>query len=269
MSQDTQPDWDSIAEKFDTWVPHLAPVGDALLDRLEAEAGESVLDVASGTGEPALTLARRLGGVTVFGTDAANGMVAAAQRKAEREALSNITFYCMSAERLEFDDNRFDRVMSRFGAMLFEDPVQGLKEMYRVLKPGGRFAIAVWSTPESMTTLHWASQVFQGRVPEESQPPTKVVTRLGLPGALEQALKEAGYGAFEVEAHRFDYEFPSFEVYWQAVEDSEIMRQQFDALQPGEQERVRDEIALLASAYQTERGLVIPHEYLLAFGDKQ
>lgn len=268
MSADVQPDWNSIAEKFDTWVPHLAPVGDALLSRLGAAAGESVLDVASGTGEPALTLARQLSGVTIFGTDAADGMVAAAQHKAEREGLSNITFYSMPAERLEFEDDRFDRVMSRFGAMLFEDPVQGLKEMYRVLKPGGRFALAVWSTPESMTTLHWAGQVLKDRVPEESQPPLKAATRLGMPGALAQALNEAGYGSFEIEARRFDYEFASFEAYWQTVEDSDIMKQQFDALKPGEQDQVRDEVALLASTYQTENGLVIPHEYLLAFGNK-
>jgi len=57
-----QPDWGAIAEKFDLWLPHIAPVGESLLQALGARPGERILDPGSGTGEPALTLARRLGG---------------------------------------------------------------------------------------------------------------------------------------------------------------------------------------------------------------
>jgi ubiquinone/menaquinone biosynthesis C-methylase UbiE len=74
-AKNNQPDWDQIAEKFDMWLPQIESTTDALIDALGAHAGNSILDVASGTGEPALTLARRMGDkVTIQGIDAAPGM---------------------------------------------------------------------------------------------------------------------------------------------------------------------------------------------------
>ena len=144
-----QPDWGRIAEKFDLWLPHIAPVGDALLEALNVQPGDTVLDVASGTGEPALTLARRMGNtVKIIGTDAAEAMVNVAQKKATNEKLSHIQFQHMTAEKLAFPDGVFDKVLCRFGVMLFEDSLQGLKQMQRVLKPGGRVAIMSFHSGE-------------------------------------------------------------------------------------------------------------------------
>src|SRR4030067_605673 len=104
-----QPDWDKIAEKFDLWLPHIAPVGETLLAALDAQPGERILDLASGTGEPALTLARRLKGHTnILGVDAADGTVRVAQAKVARDRLPGISFQCRPAEKLAFGDNSFD-----------------------------------------------------------------------------------------------------------------------------------------------------------------
>lgn len=263
-----QPDWDEIAEKFDLFLPQLAPVGEALLDALGTQPGDKVLDLASGTGEPALTLARRQPHVEVTGVDAAPGMVRAAQNKVKAEKLTNIAFHVMPAEHLAFEDGTFDKLLCRFGVMLFEDPLQGCREMRRVLKDGGRFALAVWSTPETMTTMGWAMNAFKDRVPEEHQPPLARVTSLGAPGVLEGLLHSAGFSEFRVTAHRFNYQFASFDDYWNLMEVSGILKQQFDALAAGERHLVRDEIAAYARDFHTDRGLVIPHEYLLAAGGK-
>jgi len=268
MTTPNQPDWDKLAEKFDLFLPHLAPVGEALLNALQVHPGDKIIDLASGTGEPAITLAQRNPHAQVTGTDAAAGMVRAAQNKLKTARLDNLEFTTMSAEQLEFDDASFDKAICRFGVMLFEDPLQGAKEMFRVLKPGGQFALAVWSTAETMTTMHWAYQVFKDRLPEQDHPALAKVTSMGEEGVLETLLQQAGFENFKIEAKQFNYQFQSFEEYWDLIEASDIMKQQFDALPQGERESVRDEVARFASDFQTSSGLVIPHEYLLATGIK-
>lgn len=267
--KENQPDWGKIAEKFDLWLPQIAPVGEVLLDKLQASRGDKILDVASGTGEPALTLARRMQGhVEITGTDAADGMVKVAQAKVEKEGLQHIRFLNMPAESLNFNDASFDKVLCRFGVMLFADSQQGTNEMFRVLKPGGRFALSVWSTPESMTTMYWAHKVFSGRIPEAAQPPLHKVTSLGISGALEAVLEKAGFREFKVEKKQLNYEFTSFDAYWDLVESSDIMKMQFDALPIGEKQKVRDEIAQFAMEFVTDHGISMPHEYVIAYGVK-
>ena len=262
-----QPDWDRIAAKFDVLLPQLAPVGEELLEALQVVPGDRVLDIASGTGEPALTLARRQPHARITGIDAAEGMVRAAQRKVVSGRLTNISFQAMAAERMDFIDHSFDKALCRFGVMLFEDPLAGCREIRRVLKPGGTFAFAVWSTAEMMTTLHWAVRAFRGRVPDDQLPPIEAATRLGRPGALDALLSAAGFSRFSITPRRFDYHFESFDDYWNVMEASEINRKQFDALSAHERNSVRDEIASFTHDFQTDHGLVIPHEYLLATGE--
>lgn len=268
MTTGSQPNWDAIAEKFDLWLPHIAPVGAALLDVLQAETGDKILDLASGTGEPALTLARQQPGVNIVGVDAAEGMVRAARNKVERECLANISFQTMPAEKLEFTDESFDKVLCRFGIMLFNDPQQGINEMARVLKTGGRYAFAVWSTPETMTTMNWARQVFKGRISEELAPALEKVTSMGSPGVIEEMLNHAGLTRFQVTRKRFNYEFQSFDDYWNLIEASDIMRQQFEALPADQRDLVRDEVARFAQDFHTPNGLRVPHEYVLVWGIK-
>lgn len=267
--EDNQPDWDKIAEKFDIWLPQIAPVGIALLEKLEALPGDSILDMGSGTGEPALTLARSTGGeVQITGIDAADGMIRVAQQKVETEKLVGIRFQTMPAEKMSFADNSFDRVLCRFGVMLFEDPLQGLKEMHRVLKPKGRFSLAVWSTPETMPTLHWSYQVFKDRVEEDYYPPLGKVTSLGTPGLMEQLLNDAGFSDYHVEAKTFHYNFDSFDAYWDAVEASEILKMQYDQLPEDQRHLIRDEVGRFARDFVQDGRLIVPHDYLLVYGNK-
>lgn len=268
-AENNQPDWDKIAEKFDMWLPQIEPTGDALLDALDAQAGEYILDVASGTGEPALTLARRMGNdIKVLGIDAAPGMARVAQSKVEKEGLSNISFQTMPAENMGFADETFDRILCRFGVMLFEDSLQGLKEMYRVLKKDGRFSLAVWSTPETMLTMYWTYEVFKNRVPEDYYPPLSKVTSLGPPGVMEDFLVEAGFNNFNIERKTIHYEFESFDSYWDLVEASDLLKMQYDALPEGQRHEIRDEVGRFARDFIKDSRLVVPHEYLLVSGNK-
>lgn len=268
MVKDNQPDWDSLAEKFDLWLPLFKPIADALIERLSPAPGDKVLDVACGTGEPAFTLAERHPHVQVTGVDAAPGMVRAASNKLKHKHLSNLEFNSMPAEKLEFHDEQFDKLICRFGVMLFEDSRRGLEEMRRVLKPDGRFSLAVWSSPETMTSLYWSHLVFKDKIPEADAPPLNKATSLGAPGVLEDLLTEVGFSHFEVEKCNIDYRFSSFKEYWDLVEASDIMKQQFDALSAEQYPIVKNEFSSLAAQFHSEDGLIIPHEFLIASGVK-
>ena len=267
--EENQPDWGLIAEKFDLWLPQLESVGEALIMALQAQEGNNILDVASGTGEPALSLARQLGGKAhIVGTDAAQGMADFAQSKVEREGLNNIRFQTMPAEQLDFADQQFDRILCRFGVMLFQDPLQGLKEMHRVLKNNGRFAIAVWSTPETMPTLYWTYEAFKGLIAEDLYPPLPKVTSLGAPGVVDSLLSAAGFTDFHVEKKTLHYQFDSFDDYWDTVEASDILKMQYDALPDDQRNIIRDEVGRFARDFIQDGRLIIPHEYLLVSGNK-
>lgn len=264
-----QPDWNLIAEKFDLWLPYIAPVGDQLLSRLGATPNEHILDVACGTGEPALTLARRLGDqCEIVCVDAAEGMVRAAKAKADKQKLSGIRFDTMPAEELDFPDNYFDRVMCRFGVMLFEDPIAGLAEMWRVLRPGGSFSLAVWGEPEAQSSFGMIAEVFDPLLPDDKKTPFSKITSMGLPGALDAALQAAGFGVSTITRHELHYTMESFEEYWSLLEESAILKTQLDALSSSQRSTVRDEIAHMAKTYHKEGKLVLPHIYLLVSGTK-
>lgn len=267
-SKNNQPDWDKMAEKFDSWLPHIEPVGREMLNALTAQAGDKILDIASGTGEPALSLARENEQVEITGIDAAPGMVKVANNKVVRENLRNINFSVMPVEHLDFPDAAFDKVLCRFGVMLFEDPQQGVNEMNRVLKKGGRFVIAVWGEKENMPTMYWSYQVFKDKVPDDNLPPLEKITSMGAPGAIDTLLANAGFTDINVERHTFHYNFASFDEYWEIVESSDLLKQQYDALSEGNRHNIRNEVAKFAQAHISDEGFNIPHEYLLVWGSK-
>jgi len=264
-----QPNWDAIAEKFDIWLPQLEPVGEALIAALDVQKGDHLLDVASGTGEPALTLAKHMrDSISICGVDAAHGMISVAKQKAEKAGLSNISFQEMAAESLDFPENSFDRALCRFGVMLFDNPLQGLQSIHRALKPGGTFVASVWGMPEKMTTLYWSYMAFKDRVPEDTYPPLEKVTSLGEPGVAEALFSDAGFTNVRVERKMFDYHFPSFDAYWEAMIKSDLLKIQFAALLSDEHPHIENDVRRQAAAYISDQPFTVPHEYILISATK-
>jgi ubiquinone/menaquinone biosynthesis C-methylase UbiE len=125
------------------------PVTQALIDDAAIVQGQSVLDVAGGSGEPSLTIAKIIGSAgSVTYTDAVAEMVAAAENEAQRRGLTNVAFQQCSANSLPFESKSFDAVVCRMGAMFFPDPLAALREMLRVTKEGGAISLAVWEKAE-------------------------------------------------------------------------------------------------------------------------
>src|SRR5215471_6861800 len=158
--------WSESARYWEKYRPVVtemfAPVALALMEDAGITLGESVLDVATGPGEPALTITEVVGpGGMVVGTDVVSEMVEAARREAARRRLHNARFEVAFTDSLPFPDNTFDTAVSRFGVMFFPSPVDCLREILRVLKPGGKIALAVWSCSENNPFDYIVSRIVE------------------------------------------------------------------------------------------------------------
>ncbi|WP_316636438.1 methyltransferase domain-containing protein [uncultured Flavobacterium sp.] len=134
--------WDELVMDF------LKPMGDEIIYLLDPQKNDVILDVASGTGEPGLTIAEKLSGGRVVMTDLADDMLKIARENAALKGIKNIETVACDVCELPFPDNTFDAISCRFGFMFFPDMQLAAKEMARVLKPGGKIATAVWNVPE-------------------------------------------------------------------------------------------------------------------------
>jgi len=138
--------WDLAAASYEPlWQAQLATAQDELLRCARLAPGEQVLDVACGTGLIALKAADAVGPRgRVVGIDLSGRMADAARRRADERGVSNTEFARMDAEKLELPDASFDVVLCALGLMYVPDPERALREMRRVLRPGGRIVVAVW-----------------------------------------------------------------------------------------------------------------------------
>jgi len=156
-----QATWDKFSAGWKKWDEHamawLANVGTALLDGARLRPDSDVLDIASGTGEPALSAAARCPKGKVVMTDLAEKMLVIASENAARRGLRNVETRQCDAGALPFADNTFDAVTARFGFMFFPDVLAAAREFSRVAKPGARICTSVWAAPEKNS---WATTVM-------------------------------------------------------------------------------------------------------------
>jgi SAM-dependent methyltransferase len=150
-------EWRVAAAGWRTWYSTLEAehagrvLSAALVDRAGVGPGDRVLDVAAGYGEPGLTAARAVGsrGLVVC-CDISQPMLDFAQERAAETGLGNVEFVVGDAEELDFRSERFDAVISRAGLMYFVDVAATLRRLRSWLRPGGRLAASVWSTPDKV-----------------------------------------------------------------------------------------------------------------------
>jgi len=250
-----------------------APVSQALIDDAQIGGGHTVLDVATGHGEPALTIAAWVGSEgNVVGVDPAPEMVDAARRAAENLRLKNAQFEVGSAEHLPFAADAFNAVVSRFGVMFFPSPVDEVREMLRVLKPGRKLALAVWHFADR-NPFHYVLSRIMERFVESPPPPPDApdAFRFAAPGKLRNVLAEAGVTAPSERLLQFNIEASlSVEDFWSLrSEMSEKLREKIAALSPEQRSKVRLQMLEALRDYRTDRGMSFPGEVLIVSGLKK
>ena len=182
--------WDLAAEDYEPlWRSQLAVAQAALVDGCDLAAGEAVLDVACGTGLVTFAAASTVGPTgRVLGVDISGQMVEAGCRRAREGGRSNVQFARMDAEALALPEASFDVALCALGLMYVPDPLKAVREMRRVLRPGGRLGIAVWG---ERARCGWAP-VFSIVDAEVSSDVCPLFFQLGQADALAQLCAEAG-----------------------------------------------------------------------------
>jgi len=235
----------------------LQAMTDALLEAAGVRAGLRVLDLASGTGQPAIDLARAVGPTGhVTATDLSAGMLAAAEEHARQAGLTNLTCRQADAHDLPFADGAFEVVTSRSGAMYFTDIRRALGEVRRVLAPGGRVALAVWGPADQGTFNSSVLAPFLRRVSRPPPPPDAPQPyRFAAAGMLRGELERAGFRAV-TEVHRVlpqPWPGPPEECRQFFYDIAIPLRPLFDSLPPQERAAAVEEVVELLRAHYDGR----------------
>lgn len=249
-----------------------APVSEALIEDAGIVSGSSVLDVATGTGEPALRVAEVVGPAgEVVGADPAAPAIETARRMASQRSLQNVRFEVAGADTLPFPDDHFDAVISRFGVMFFPSPLNGIREMLRVLKPGRTMSFAVWHHLDNNPFHYCLARIVDRFSPEPELPPdARGPFRYATPGKLRSIVKEAGVRDVSERLFPFSINAPlNVEDFWNLRCDmAEKLRQRLAALPTAEFLELKKQALDAFSSYMNGAGVSFPAEVLIVSGRK-
>lgn len=261
------PLWQKWNQKF---VIQTRAATELVLRGAELSPGMKVLDLACGTGEPALSIAHAVGPQgRVVATDLVPQMLDFARENASAQGLENIEFQMADAESLPFADGEFDRVTCRFGVMFFPDIPKAMAEIRRVLKPGGRVCVAVFGSLEENPLFLVSLGPFLMRVTMTPPPPDAPhIFRFANETKLANALSSAGFHTVGTSKQRVAFPWPgSVEECWEATRDlAAPFKKLIEAVPSAQMEEVTREVLDGIRRFQSGENINLPATVTIAVG---
>ncbi len=244
------------------------PVGEWMIEELELRPGQRVLELAAGPGDTGFEAAQRIvPGGTLICSDASDAMLAVARERASALGLENVEFRRLELEWIDLETASVHAALCRWALMLLVDPGAALQETRRVLRPGGRFATAVWDLAEynPWATIPVRALVELGHA-ERPDPDAPGMFTLADSGRLRELLESAGFVEVALDTIKLDRPSTTLEDYLAQQLDISLsfaeVRSRLDDEQWGQ---VEDRIAKLAEGFTTEDGkLAFPARCLMA-----
>jgi len=263
FKQGQRDDWDAVSAGWERWWPVLEQgaqvISDALLEMAQAGPGQRIMDIATGIGEPAITAARQVGTQgRVIATDQAPQMLAIARRRAAGLGLDNIDFLEMDGELADCSHDNLDAVVCRWGLMFFPDPARAVKRFHQLLTPGGRCAVAVWSTPPRVPGISFA----MGFVRDYLQLPAAASDLpnpfcLADTARLQELFEQAGFEDIRLHTHKVVFAADSADDYTRFTRDiAAPVVSLVEQLNAEEQQAVWDAMTRAVQQYATEDGRI-------------
>ena len=253
--------WGQMASGWEDrreWLMDIAGrVNSWLVENADPQPGQTILDIAAGTGDLGFHAAERVGEEgRVISTDFAPEMVEVARRQGERLGLANVEYRELDAESMDLEDDTVDRVVCRWGYMLMADPAAALKETRRVLRDGGPLAFAVWATPDRnpWATVPGMTLVQRGHMPPP-EPRAPGIFAMGEPRRIHELVTGAGFDEPELEEIAFEFRYADFDDLWDTlVRITGVLAQVINSLPDDERVATREAIRENLASYRTDDG---------------
>jgi SAM-dependent methyltransferase len=229
--QENRRRWQTVAAGWEKHADDIRrdtmPVTSWMLDAIEPQPGHQLLEIAAGIGDTGFLAAELIEpGGTLITSDLVPEMLSAAQRRAEQLGLGNVRFRQIDAEAIDQPAASLDGVLSRFGYMLMSDAEAALKDTRRVLRPGGRLALAAWADPADNPWTVLPVRELQERGLVEPVPPGPGQFAWAPEGTIEENLDAAGFVEYEVESLPFTVRYASVRDWWETADDISLRVQE-------------------------------------------
>lgn len=244
------------------------PVSAAMIEAIEPQPGQRILELAAGIGDTGFAAAELIAPTgTLICSDQSEAMIDAARERAAELSVGNVELRVLNAEWIDLPLTSVDAVLCRWGYMLMADPAAALAETRRVLRPGGRLALAVWDAIERNPWAALPSVELVGRdLVEPPAPGTPGPFALGDSAKVQALVQEAGFSEVTVEAIDIEHRTSGFEEFWETTLDlSRVFHDTVLARPQEEIEEIRSGLRARLQPYVQEDGsLDLPARTLMA-----